>query len=290
MRPVILDTDIGSDVDDILALVMLAKSPELQLIGITTVYGDTIHRARIAKATCAMLQRPEIKIIAGAPKPISRRQVYWAGHEGEGMAALETISIDTSIKAEEYLVASADQSSGELEILAIGPLTNIAKAIQFSAEFKGRVKHLYIMGGAYWLDRPEHNIRCDVDAAQIVFESGIPITAIGLDLTLRVWITEQDVQQIATLPNQLGNILDHEIRTWWTFRDLDRNHPHDPLAGLAMINPQLFRFEYGTVKVGTSGRDFAKTTVTNLGKGGIRIASDVLVRTAEKEIVRRIVS
>jgi purine nucleosidase len=129
-----------------------------------------------------------------------------------------------------------------------------------------------------------------VDAAQIVFDSGIPITAIGLDLTLRVWITERDVQQIATLPNQLGNILDHEIRTWWTFRDLDRNHPHDPLAGLAMINPQLFRFEYGTVKVGTSGGDFAKTTVTNLGKGGIRIASDVLVRTAEKEIVRRIVS
>ena len=71
MRPVILDTDIGSDVDDILALVMLAKSPELQLIGITTVYGDTIHRARIAQATCAMLERPDLKIVAGAPKPIS---------------------------------------------------------------------------------------------------------------------------------------------------------------------------------------------------------------------------
>ena len=57
MRPVILDTDIGSDVDDILALAMLAKSPELDLIGITTVYGDTIRRARIAKVTCAMLER-----------------------------------------------------------------------------------------------------------------------------------------------------------------------------------------------------------------------------------------
>ena len=61
MRPVILDTDIGSDVDDILALVLLAKSPELELIGVTTVYGDTVRRARIAKAACAMLQRPEIK-------------------------------------------------------------------------------------------------------------------------------------------------------------------------------------------------------------------------------------
>jgi len=290
MRPVILDTDIGSDVDDILALVMLAKSPELQLIGITTVYGDTIHRARIAKATCAMLQRPEVKIIAGAPKPVSKRQVYWAGHEGEGMRGLETIAIDTSIKAEEYLVANANQCSGELEILAIGPLTNIAKAIQFSAEFKGHVKHLYIMGGAFWLDRPEHNIRCDVDAAQIVFDSGIPITAVGLDVTLRVWITEQDVQQISTLPNQLGKTLENEIRAWWTFRDLDRNHPHDPLAGLAMIHPEIFRFEYGDVKVGSSGRELAKTMITNLGKGGVRLASDVLARTAEKEIVRRIMS
>jgi purine nucleosidase len=288
MRPVILDTDIGSDVDDILALVMLAKSPELQLIGITTVYGDTIQRARIARATCAMLERPDLKIVAGAPKPISGRQVYWAGHEGEGMPDLASIAIDTSLKAEEYLVASADQSSGELEILAIGPLTNIAKAIQYSAEFERRVKHLYLMGGAFWLDRPEHNIRCDVDAARIVFESGIPITAVGLDLTLRVWITERDVQKIAKLPNQLGRTLENVIRTWWTFRDLDRNHPHDPLAGLAMIHPEIFRFEYADVKVGSSGRDFAKTMVTNLGHGRVRLASDVLVRTAEKEIVRRI--
>jgi purine nucleosidase len=290
MRPVILDTDIGSDVDDILALVMIAKSPELDLIGITTVYGDTIHRARIAKATCDMLQRPELKIVAGAPKPISGRQVYWAGHEGDGMSELESISIDTSIKAEEYLVATAEQMAGELEILAIGPLTNIAKAIQLSPEFKSHVKHLYIMGGAFWLDRPEHNIRCDVNAAQIVFGSGIPLTAVGLDLTLRVWITEQDVQQIALLPNHLGKTLDNEIRTWWTSRDLSKNNPHDPLAGLAMIHPQIFRFEYCDVKVGDSGLEFAKTIVSNSGKGAVRIASDVLSRTAEQEIVRRIVS
>jgi purine nucleosidase len=206
------------------------------------------------------------------------------------MQDLESIAIDTSIKAEEYLAANADQCPGELEILAIGPLTNIAKAIQYSAEFKSRLKHLYLMGGAYWLDRPEHNIRCDMDAAQMVFESGMPITAIGLDLTLRVWITEKDLRQIATLPNQLGTTLENEIRTWWTFRNLDRNHPHDPLAGLAVIHPELFRFEYANVRVGNSSRDFAKTIVTNPGKGAVRIASDVLVRTAEKEIVRRIVA
>lgn len=288
MRPVILDTDIGSDVDDILALVMLAKSPELALVGITTVYGDTILRAKIARATCQMLERPDIDIIPGAPKPISGRQVYWAGHEGEGIPDLEAISIDSAKKAEDYLVEKAKMHAGEIEILAIGPLTNVARAIELSSDFAQQVKHLYLMGGAYWLDRPEHNIRCDVDAAQKVFDSGISITAIGLDLTLRVWITEKDVKRISALPHQLGKTLENQIRAWWVFRDLDRNHPHDPLAALSMIRPELFRFEYCNVTVERTGREFGKTIVSDSGKGKVRIASDVFALTAEKEIVDRI--
>ncbi|HEY6841392.1 MAG TPA: nucleoside hydrolase, partial [Chthoniobacterales bacterium] len=175
-------------------------------------------------------------------------------------------------------------------ILAIGPLTNIAKAIQLSGQFKRRVKHLYIMGGAYWIDRPEHNIRCDVEAAQIVFASGIPMTAVGLDLTLRVWVTEEDVQRISALPDHLGETLENQIRAWWAFRDLEKNNPHDPLAALSMIDPTLFRFEYADVNVGRTGREFAKTRLTNFGKGSVRLASDVLALTAEKEIVRRITS
>ncbi len=290
MRPVILDTDIGSDVDDILALVMLAKAPGLNLLGITTVYGDTVHRARIAKATCEMLKRPEIEIVAGISKPLSGRQIYWAGHEGEGIPNLETISVDTSIKAEEYLAGKAEQFSGELEVLAIGPLTNIAKAIQLSGEFKRGVKHLYIMGGAFWLDRPEHNIRCDVEAARVVFESGIPMTAIGLDLTLRVWMSEKDVQQISALPNKLGETLEGQIRSWWAFRDMDKNNPHDPLAALAMLQPELFRFEQADVRIGGQGKEFAKTMVSNSGKGAVRLGSDVFALTAQKEIVRQITS
>jgi purine nucleosidase len=288
MRPVILDTDIGSDVDDILALGMLGKTPEIDLVGITTVYGDTILRAKIARATCYLLQRPDIDIIPGAPKPISGRQVYWAGHEGEGIPDLENISIDNAKKAEAYLVEKATALAGEIEILAIGPLTNIANAIQLSPDFAKQVKQLFIMGGAYWLDRPEHNIRCDVDAAQIVFDSGIPITAIGLDLTLRVWITEKDVKRISASPDKLGKTLGNQIRTWWASRDMDRNHPHDPLAALSMIRPDLFRFEYCDVTVGRSEREYGRTIVSNCGTGKVRIGSDVFVITAEQEIVQRI--
>jgi purine nucleosidase len=288
MRPVILDTDVGSDVDDLLALVMLAKSPELDLVGITTVYGDTILRARIARAMCDLLERPDMDIIPGAPKPISGRQVYWAGDEGEGIPDLEAIPIESAKKAEVYLVEKATERAGEIEILAIGPLTNIANAIQLSMEFTKQVKRLWIMGGSYWLERPEHNVKCDADAAQIVFDSGIPITAVGLDLTLRVWITEKDVKRISDSPHELGKVLENQIRAWWASRALDRNHPHDPLAALSMIRPDLFRFEYCDVTICRSGRDYGRTFISNCGTGKVRIASDAFIRTAEKEIVDRL--
>jgi purine nucleosidase len=80
MRPVIFDTDIGTDVDDILALVLLAKAPELKLLGVTTVYGDTAFRAKIAKATTHLLGREDIAIVPGEQHTLSGRQIHWAGH------------------------------------------------------------------------------------------------------------------------------------------------------------------------------------------------------------------
>ena len=94
MRPVIFDTDIGTDVDDILALVLLAKAPELNLLGVTTVYGDTAFRAKIAKATTHMLGRKDIAIVPGEQRTVSGRQVHWAGHEGEGVPDLDSFEVE----------------------------------------------------------------------------------------------------------------------------------------------------------------------------------------------------
>src|SRR4030088_876474 len=87
----------------------------------------------------------------------------------------------------------------ELENHPIATLANLASAIKQDAARFSQIKHLYLMGGAYWLDRAEHNIKCDPEAAKIVFESGIRITAIGLDLTLRVLLNVQDLRRIAQL-------------------------------------------------------------------------------------------
>src|SRR5260370_12146449 len=153
MRPVIFDTDIGTDVDDILAGGVLAKAREPQLIGVTTVYGDTLLRARIAQVTRDLLQRKEVAVIPGESRTLTGRQIFWAGLEGYGVPGLDQVQIPESIGAVHYLVESAQRYGNDLEILATGPLTNIASAIANSPEALSRIKHLYLIGGAFCMDR-----------------------------------------------------------------------------------------------------------------------------------------
>ena len=289
MRPVIFDTDIGTDVDDILALVLLAKAPELRLIGVTTVYGDTLLRARIAQVTCDLLQRKEISVVPGEAQTLAGRQIFWAGLEGYGVPGLDKVKISESMGAVQYLIENTEHYENQLEILATGPLTNIASAIAKSPKALSRIKHLYLMGGAFWMDRYEHNIRCDPEAAQIVFASGLPITAIGLDLTLRVRLDKKDVQKIAQTGGDLGPVLQDQILRWWELWQITENHPHDPLAALAMVRPDLFTFETWGVEIAAEGRREGLTRRVENKNSNIRIGFDVFARTAEREIVRRIV-
>src|SRR6516164_5083281 len=145
MRHVVLDTDIGTDVDDLLALVFLAHARELHLEGVTTVYGDSLLRAKIAATAWKRTGNPEIPIVPGANEPLSGRPIFWCGHEGEGIPSLEIATVDQNRTAEQFLIQYSNLYSGELEILAIGPLTNIAKAIVGDAGFVLRTKRLYLM-------------------------------------------------------------------------------------------------------------------------------------------------
>jgi purine nucleosidase len=284
VRQVILDTDIGTDVDDLLALVFVAHARELSLKGITTVYGDTLLRARIAAIAWQRAGNPEIPIVPGAAHPLSGRQISWSGHEGKGIPSLGTASVDQSRTAQQFLIQNSYLYSGELEILAIGPLTNIAKAILGDSGFVSRMKRLYLMGGAYWLDYSEHNIECDTVAARIVFDSGIPVTAIGLDVTLRVSLTERELPYITPLPNGLGPLLEKQIRIWWEYLGVNHNHPHDPLAALAMVRPDLFSFQNCDIRVNTEQELAGRVERFDNPNGNVRAAFDLCVSGAEQAL------
>ena len=232
MRHVIIDTDIGTDVDDLLALVFIAKAPELCLEGITTVHGDTLLRAKIARIACQRIGIPELPIAPGTSETLSGHQISWAGHEGDGISGLDSAPVDRNDSAQQFLLDQSEKYSGELEILAIGPLTNLAKAVICCPDFKSHVKRLYLMGGAYWLDYSEHDIETDVLAAKIVFESGMPITAIGLDVTLRVWLTEREVEQLRHLPNGLGPLLEGANQTMVEVFGTEPEQPARSISGI----------------------------------------------------------
>jgi purine nucleosidase len=146
------------------------------------------------------------------------------------------------------------------------------------------------MGGAYWVDYPEHNIETDVLAAKMVFESAIPITAIGLDVTLKVWLRESHLRPIEILPNGLGPMLAGQIRGWWKFLGRNENNPHDPLAALAMIRPDLFTFQDCDVAVCTEKNRQGHVKRHDRPKGNIRAAYDLDVETAQRLLLSYILS
>jgi purine nucleosidase len=287
-RPVILDTDIGTDVDDILALVLLARAPELDLIGVTTVYGDTLLRARMVRHVLNQLGRSDVPIGIGASETLTRRPVWWAGHEGQGIPDLDRVQVDESTSATSLLREAATEHRGNLDLFAIGPLTNVAEAISADDAFAASLHHLYIMGGAFWTEEPEHNIKCDPEAADIVFSSGIPMTACGLDVTHRVWLREADMPRIRGAGDGIGSLLEDQVRRWWSFRGATENNPHDPLAILSAIRPEVFRFEQCDARVELDGAAVGRTRVDRWGEGTVRIAADVDVEATMEEIVRRL--
>jgi purine nucleosidase len=288
-RPAILDTDIGTDVDDILALVLLARAAELRLIGVTTVYGDTSLRARMTRLVLDRLDCTHVPIGVGARETLTGWPVWWAGHEVQGLPGLEGVQINEDETAAAMLRRAAAEHRGRLELFAIGPLTNVAEAISGDENFAASLHHLYIMGGAFWMEQAEHNIKSDPEAADVVFRSGIQMTVCGLDVAKRVWLREPDIVRIREEAGDIGPILEDQVRRWWAFIGANENNPHDPLAILPAMRPEVFRFAQCEVHVELDGVDPGRTQLDRCGTGTVRIAADVDVEAAEQEIVRRLV-
>jgi purine nucleosidase len=287
-RPVLLDTDIGTDVDDLLALALLVGAPEVQLIGVTTVYGDTVLRARMTRLVLDQMECKDVPIGIGARETLTGRPVWWAGHEGQGIPGLDRVQIDEGATAADLLHRAATEHRGHLELFAIGPLTNVAEALSADDSFATSLRHLYIMGGAFWMEQAEHNIKCDPEAADIVFRSGIPMTICGLDVTQRVRLREADMSQIREAAGGIGSVLEDQVRRWWAYTGATENPLHDPLAILPALHPELFRFEQCDVRVEGEGSNSGRTRADGCGTGAVRIAADVDVNAAEQEIVRRL--
>lgn len=254
----VIDTDIGTDVDDLWTLAMVPGLPTIELEAVTVVYGDTDLRARLASVALSTLGL-DVPVYRGCEQPMSGKAVVWGGHEGEGVPGIDEVSY-ASGDAVDVLIELAASEPRTLDVVAIGPLTNIATAIQRDPSFARNVRRLFVMGGEFQAGWPEHNFACDVEAADIVMRSGAAITVVPLDQTLRVAVDETDVDCIAAV-HPLGEVMADQARRFWQWLSSlrpgmpnDRSWAHDPLTLLAVTHPHLFTFTPMAVTVEADGR------------------------------------
>ena len=258
----ILDTDIGTDVDDCLALAVVLASPEVQLEGVTCVYGDVRLRARMVRKLLRLAERDDVPVMIGAEPPLlGLRPVYWPGHEGVGLLEPEDEAIEPDPEhAVDYLVRTVMENPGEIHLLAVGPLTNVALALRREPRLAAQLRHLTIMGGvARSVDRlhlpiGEHNIVCDPEAAHVVLSSGAPITLIPLDVTTQVQIRRGDTDRIRAAGTPFHDAVARQVELYPRFAETGATFLHDPLAAAAMVRPLLVDTAALHVGVETQGR------------------------------------
>jgi purine nucleosidase len=263
----ILDTDLGTDVDDLLALAVILGSPELSLGGITTVYGDVLLRARLAARFARIAGREVGPIVPGRAEPRSGREVFWPGHEGSLYDDLDAEVVTTGTAAAELLTGT---------VAAIGPLTNLADAV-------GTIDSLCLMAGEYTEGTPEHNVRCDVDSAAAVFGSGVPAVVIGLDQTTRLRFGPDELERIESA-GEPGRMLGAEMRLYGRVRGREFTYLHDPAAVLMLTNPELYAFATGEITVAADG----VTSFRPDPGGPHRIVTDLDVPAVTEQILRRL--
>ena len=186
---VIIDTDIGDDIDDAFAIALALRSPELQILGITTTFGDTETRAKLLDRFLAEVGRPEISVAAGAPSPpksaLTQRRYAEAGHYAK----------PSHPDAVAFLLEQIRRYPGQITLIAIGPLMNVGAAINKDPATFGKLKRVIIMGGSIKRGygdlgfgppqppQPEWNILNDVPSAQKLFAAGVPLFVMPLDST-----------------------------------------------------------------------------------------------------------
>jgi purine nucleosidase len=294
----ILDTDIGTDVDDCLALAMLLASPEVELRAVTTVYGDVLLRSQMVRKLIALRGAADIPIAAGAEKPLEDRgAVHWEGHEGQGLLTSADLTWRPGPEhAAELIVRLAREYPGALHLAAIGPLTNVALALLREPELSRLLAGITIMGGAVGAHLPaiEHNFGCDPEAAKIVLASRGKLRIVPLDVTTLVRIEEAEVASIAAAGDPFHLAVADQIERYPKYRQRDRwTYLHDPLAVATLMKPEVVEWTPVHARVAIGGEKPVGRLIVDQAEvrdASAQVALRVDVPRAHRFIVERLLA
>jgi inosine-uridine nucleoside N-ribohydrolase len=277
MRQFIIDTDPG--IDDAFAIGLMMQS-DVKILGITTVSGNngidsvTVNALRLVN----FFDRPEIKVYEGAGKPIVRESGTSDGcHGTDGMGGTYLPVGHAKVEAQhavDYLVETIGASDGDIEILALGPLTNLALAIQKAPEAMKKIKMIHSMGGGVNHGNitpfAEFNYWVDPEATQVVFDFGIPIRMVGLNVTEQCIISPEEFELLNEKGDRISELyykMQQHYSDHYKKRDgIDGAIIHDLLTAATVFDESLVSFETQDVRVETEG-DKRGATLIEPGNG-----------------------
>ena len=257
--PIILDCDPGHD--DAIALLLALASPELELVGVTTVSGNQTLEKTTANALRVLefVGRAGVPVHAGADRPLVRERFVAAYVHGEtGLDGPDLPPPETDVKPQHAVAFIADQvraRDGKLTLVPTGPLTNVG--LLLALEPDARPERIVLMGGAIGegnrTPAAEFNIWADPEAARRVFASGIDVTMIGLDVTHRALITDAHTEELRAA-GRTGRMVAELIDFYSRFHrrmypDLDGSPMHDPVAVAHVAQPGLVEVRDAYIEV-----------------------------------------
>jgi len=281
-RRIIIDTDPG--IDDAMAIFLALRSPELKVEAITPVAGNVPLDLTLPNALrlLEIADRTDIPVAAGASHPLVRR-LATAGHVHgvNGLAGVEFPEPKTKPVREtapEIIRRIVRENPGEITIVAVGPLTNVALALRADPELANMIPAIAIMGGSLsggnMTPAAEFNLYVDPEAARIVFDANIPLTMVGLDVTRKCRVSEEHIKQLEAANNPVsqaaGKILRatyERMRHGGEVTDIDL---HDALAVASLIDHDVITRKDYYVEVETVGEWTAGQTLGYDGHGPVR--------------------
>jgi purine nucleosidase len=312
-RPLLFDTDIASDADDALALALvLACRSDLELVAVTTVGRNGATRAAAAASLLGVAGRLDVEVCTGAERPVLRdaSRFNWFGHEQACIADGPRAPISDEPVAERIVRAARDHPG--LQVLLIGPLTNMAHALALDPGLPERLGGVTIMGGhvrevriGRQICEPgiDYNLCADPEASLAVLGSGCPLTLVTADVTLQTWLRDSDVARLSTT-GPLGSELARQVALWKPVQqrifpaiggDLTPDNAsflHDPLTVLALIDDTAIGWETLAI-VPTIQADILRTLEAPPGARigtPMRVATTVDATLARERICQRLLT
>jgi inosine-uridine nucleoside N-ribohydrolase len=299
---IILDTDPGND--DLLAIIMALKSQLIDIRGMTIVGGNASLENTTSNALSLLtyMNRVEIPVYVGDPSALNEtltspeefsefksHRIEIHGETGLHVPLPSPANQPEEMHAVDFIISEAEANKGELVLVPIGPLTNIAMAIKKEPNIKDWVKRIHLMGGAVNVpgnvtEHAEFNIYCDPVAANEVMSSGIEIKLCGLDITRNTSVKREETDWLNG--NSPGEKVIRQLLDTVFKKIPDRNYfsLHDPITVLSVLHPELIQWEMFNVSVICNGPESGKTLGTVNAEGSVAVGVNIDQELAKMKI------